>query len=210
MSEYRPHLLQFVTEFFLPSHDLKQCWLFRQSYPYKHVLMISFIQISELVFQEKNALEDVVCKMAAILFIPQNVLRRGQHVHTNIFNDFFIDISRQISQIILNVRKRKNAVLHVKHDIVIFPWMTEPNLNDFSMISFSFLQISRAFLEIQLFSMILKQICISMICQEVWEPCDSFGILYRTRQHRSVQNFETIGHFELRDKLLTNEMWDVS
>ena len=47
-------------------------------------------------------------------------------------------------------------------------WATDPNFNDFSMF-FHFYKFQDIFMKLNYFSMILKQISISMIFQGLWE-----------------------------------------
>ena len=53
---------------------------------------------------------------------------------------------------------------------MIFPWVTDPKFKDFSMIFFHFYKFQELFMKCNDFSVILKQIWISMIFQELLEP----------------------------------------
>ena len=63
---------------------------------------------------------------------------------------------------------------------MIFPWVTGPKFNDFSMIFFHFHKFQELFMKFNDFSMILKQIWISMIFQELWEPCECVNYIVYT------------------------------
>ena len=78
-------------------------------------------------------------------------------------------------------------ILHPIQNSMIFPWTSNRNFNDFSVtfISTNFNKFQVLSMKFNDFSMILKQIWVSLIFQELWEPCT---LTFATTPDKSVQD----------------------
>ena len=71
-----------------PSHYLKQCWNI-VNWTLRKKLQLNFNRNSDILFQE-NALQSVVCKMAAILSRPQCVKKTFEHCRLLTFANQYV------------------------------------------------------------------------------------------------------------------------